>query len=179
RAHDHALARERDRRMLEHHDAIALHHQRDVAGFAGEALDDRMGQIVEAAGAWGGGERVELRQFGLKPAEVRAPPQLVRIARERECAGDSHRRAPAIERPLRLTRLGGARQRALSPFEVETGRHREVRCRRHPTEPSIWSWIRRFISTAYSIGSSFTIGSMKPDTIIPAASSLLIPRLWR
>ena len=40
-------------------------------------------------------------------------------------------------------------------------------------EPSIWSSIRRFISTAYSIGSSLTIGSMKPLTIsLPASSSV-------
>ena len=35
-----------------------------------------------------------------------------------------------------------------------------------PTEPSIWSWISRFISTAYSSGSSLVIGSTKPETII-------------
>ena len=50
---------------------------------------------------------------------------------------------------------------------------------RHPTEPSIWSWMSRFISTAYSMGSSLTIGSMTPETIMAAASSLSIPRLWR
>src|SRR4028118_2165119 len=38
-------------------------------------------------------------------------------------------------------------------------------------EPSICSSIRRFISTAYSIGSSLTIGSMKPLTIRLEASS--------
>src|SRR5262249_39648661 len=35
-----------------------------------------------------------------------------------------------------------------------------------PTDPSIWSWISLFISTAYSIGSSFTSGSMNPLTIM-------------
>ena len=45
-----------------------------------------------------------------------------------------------------------------------------------PTEPSIWSWISRFISTAYSSGSSFVIGSTKPETIIAVASASERPR---
>src|SRR5207237_10617003 len=45
-----------------------------------------------------------------------------------------------------------------------------------PTDPSICSWISRFISTAYSSGSSLTIGSMKPETIIAAASASESPR---
>src|SRR4029079_11981833 len=49
----------------------------------------------------------------------------------------------------------------------------------HPTEPSISSAISRFISTAYSIGSSFTIGSMNPLTIIVVASGVDRPRLCR
>ena len=48
-----------------------------------------------------------------------------------------------------------------------------------PTEPSIWSWIRRFISTAYSSGSSFVIGSTKPDTTIADASASDRPRDMR
>ena len=50
---------------------------------------------------------------------------------------------------------------------------------RYPMEPSIWSSIRRFISTAYSIGSSRVKGSMKPPTIMPDASSSERPRLIR
>src|SRR5690242_16861724 len=46
----------------------------------------------------------------------------------------------------------------------------------HPTEPSICNWISRFISTAYSSGSSFVIGSTKPETIIAAASASESPR---
>ena len=48
-----------------------------------------------------------------------------------------------------------------------------------PTLPSIWSWISRFISTAYSIGSSLISGSMKPLTIIVLASASDRPRLVR
>ncbi|MNN00693.1 hypothetical protein D3C81_1132930 [compost metagenome] len=36
----------------------------------------------------------------------------------------------------------------------------------YPMEPSISNLIKRFISTAYSIGSSFVNGSIKPITII-------------
>jgi len=49
----------------------------------------------------------------------------------------------------------------------------------YPTEPSICSSIRRFISTAYSMGSSRTSGSIKPLTIIVLASASLSPRLVR
>ena len=47
----------------------------------------------------------------------------------------------------------------------------------YPIEPSISNLIKRFISTAYSIGSSFVNGSMKPITIISVASCSEIPRL--
>src|SRR4051794_29572503 len=49
----------------------------------------------------------------------------------------------------------------------------------HPMEPSICNSMRRFISTAYSIGSSLVIGSMKPFTMSFEASSSGIPRDWR
>jgi len=48
-----------------------------------------------------------------------------------------------------------------------------------PTEPSICNWMSRFISTAYSSGSSFVIGSTKPDTIMALASPSERPRLIR
>ena len=53
--------------------------------------------------------------------------------------------------------------------------------RRQPTAPAsaILSSMRRFISTAYSIGSSLMIGSMNPATIIVVASSSVRPRLMR
>src|SRR5713226_8197985 len=49
----------------------------------------------------------------------------------------------------------------------------------YPTDPSICSWIKRFISTAYSSGSSLVIGSTKPETIIADASASDRPRLIR
>ena len=45
-----------------------------------------------------------------------------------------------------------------------------------PIEPTISSWMSRLSSTAYSIGSSLVTGSMKPLTIIAAASSSVKPR---
>ena len=48
-----------------------------------------------------------------------------------------------------------------------------------PTEPSIWSSIKRLHSTAYSIGSVRVIGSMKPFTTMPIACSSERPRLIR
>jgi hypothetical protein len=50
---------------------------------------------------------------------------------------------------------------------------------RYPTEPSIWSSTRRFSSTAYSMGNSRVIGSMKPFTIMAVASTSVSPRLIR
>ncbi len=49
----------------------------------------------------------------------------------------------------------------------------------YPTVPSIWSSMSRFISTAYSMGSSLTSGSMNPLTIMVLASASVSPRLVR
>ena len=49
----------------------------------------------------------------------------------------------------------------------------------HPIVPSSSILTKLFISTAYSSGSSFAIGSTKPRTIIARASSSSIPRLIR
>jgi len=48
-----------------------------------------------------------------------------------------------------------------------------------PTAPSMFSSMRRDSSTAYSIGSVFVIGSMKPFTIIAVACCSVRPRDWR
>ncbi len=52
-----------------------------------------------------------------------------------------------------------------------------VKIKGYPTVPSIWSWIKRFISTAYSMGSSLINGSMNPLTIMVLASGSVRPRL--
>ena len=51
--------------------------------------------------------------------------------------------------------------------------------RNQPTDPSIWSSTSLLSSSAYSIGSSRLIGSTKPRTIMPRASSSVSPRLIR
>src|SRR5690554_7346841 len=48
-----------------------------------------------------------------------------------------------------------------------------------PTDPSIWSSMRRFSSSAYSMGSSRAMGSMNPRTIMAMASNSSIPRDMR
>ena len=62
-------------------------------------------------------------------------------------------------------------------------RHRDaaeyIGCCHHPIAPSNSILTRLFISTAYSSGSSFAIGSTKPRTIIARASSSSMPRLIR
>src|SRR6185503_14229820 len=120
-------------------------------------------------------ERVQRVERLLERAEVGAAPELVVAARHVERAERRDGGASALERPCAFTRGLRARHRFLGPRVglCDGGLHGE---RGHPTEPSIWSWISRFISTAYSMGSSFTTGSMKPDTIIAPASSSGMPR---
>src|SRR4029453_18021138 len=64
----------------------------------------------------------------------------------------------------------------LRPLHVLPRHRHEVGPFNHPTEPSIWSWISRFISTAYSSGSSFVIGSTKPETTTADAPASDRPR---
>src|SRR5213075_2031821 len=149
---------------------VALHQQADAPGLAREPLDERRRQVVDVARGRRLDERVQRVERLLERAEIRAPPQLVVAAWQRQRAERGDRGATALERPCALARGLRARERRLGPRLRQRG-DRPRGDRAHPTEPSICSWIRRFISTAYSIGSSFTTGSMKPETIIAAASS--------
>lgn len=58
---------------------------------------------------------------------------------------------------------------------------RDIEPMSHPTAPAeaMLISISRFISTAYSMGSSLTIGSMNPATIIEVAWSSVSPRDMR
>ena len=100
--------------------------------------------------------RLLLELVGIEPAQVRVAPGLVAVGRNRQ-------RLIALERRRALAREPGRLRHRL----------------RHPTEPSICSWISRFSSTAYSSGSSLVIGSTNPETIIAEASSSDSPRLIR
>ena len=73
----------------------------------------------------------------------------------------------------------GDRPKAAAPGRRRRQDPEPGTCRDQPTEPSIWSSIRRLHSTAYSIGRVLVIGSMKPLTIMPIACSSDNPRLIR
>jgi hypothetical protein len=85
---------------------------------------------------------------------------------------------PAVARPGVPHEPKDTAVEVLRPLQITDGLRDEVDVLSldQPTEPSIWSWISRFISTAYSRGSSFVIGSTKPDTIIAEASASESPR---
>ena len=89
-------------------------------------------------------------------------------------------RPHALTDLLEAERVAVERRRAL---EIRDGHRDEVdpldESTDQPTLPSICSWISRFISTAYSSGSSFVIGSTNPETIIALASDSERPRLIR
>src|SRR5437667_640298 len=170
--------------LLEHHLAIELDNERRIRQPQAERTclgqhpwqlhrPPRLGHALKCRAR----EGVEDGQ--IQGAEIRPTPELVIGPGEwkRRC----HRRGSAaiLERPRGLAALSGVCQSLRRPIRQERSKLGLPFRRRHPTEPSICSWIRRFISTAYSIGSSFTIGSMKPETIIAAASSLPMPRLIR
>src|ERR1700730_1523396 len=106
--------------------------------------------------------QIETLEVGL------APVLLPLRVRQAHALVDAEGLEPPRAQPLRF---------AVKSAQLFDGRFRE----RHfyPTEPIISSWIRRFSSTAYSMGSSLVNGSMKPLTIIVSASALVIPRLCR
>ena len=91
--------------------------------------------------------------------------------------------APAIGGDLRQ----GGLIRGKVYAQVVPGRHRQtVHVHIHtmllpsqPMLPFISRWMRLFISTAYSSGSSLAMGSAKPPTISARASSSEMPRLIR
>src|SRR5262245_31207429 len=139
-------------------------------------------------------ERVAVERHAL-PLELRPPrgdvvdPQRDVRAVRRELAADP-RRVDQIEADVAGLDLGPpvVPGRAVHAQRVPVERLRALHVlhqdrhevgpldRAQPTDPSIWSWISRFISTAYSSGSSFVIGSTNPDTIIALASASESPR---
>src|SRR2546425_7462992 len=89
------------------------------------------------------------------------------------------RRFPSTSNLLRHeTRYARSANRALHAPRIDSSNSRGPRLH-YPTDPSISSAIRRLSSTAYSSGSSLTIGSTKPRAIMFIASSALTPRLIR
>jgi hypothetical protein len=107
-----------------------------------------------ALGRWGRGGRFE------SGVVVPAPPPPVprRSLPDRDGAG---------EHPVPRSTRGGAGG-GIVRVDGRNGRY--------PIAPSIWSSTKRFSSTAYSIGSSRVMGSMKPFTTMAVASASDIPR---
>ncbi len=87
------------------------------------------------------------------------------VTRGRRHRADARARRRRGDRPAQPERAGLTREPA-----QEAGQ---------PTEPSIWSSMRRDHSTAYSIGRVLVTGSMKPLTTMPMAWSSDSPRLIR
>src|SRR5207247_7302011 len=123
------------------------------------------GDVVDAQQRDGVSRRLELHSEALRLPDPEAgltDPELVPRTRVR-----SQAERLDVE-PVRSLRVSGR-----DPDRVDP------RDQTQPTEPSICSWISRFISTAYSSGTSFVIGSMNPDTTMAEASSSVRPRLIR
>ena len=104
-----------------------------------------------------------------------------RFLGEAECSRGSAREQDRERvKAMRSDRSAKATSQAVATFRPADVESANVRpSADYPTEPSICSSISRFISTAYSIGSSLTSGSMKPLTIIVLASASDRPRLVR
>src|SRR5437764_2124437 len=111
-------------------------------------------------------EMLELRvAVRVEAADVGASPLLVCLAWRSQLLEARECRLAPLAQPAR--------------FALELVQGFRSQCHSYPTEPSISSWMSRLSSTAYSSGSSFVNGSMKPLTIIVAASFSGMPRLIR
>ena len=148
-------------------------------------LTDRRAQVGQDDARLG---RVR-REVRLEQRNVEQQLGIARQGVERGAApllllAGGHRRQRGALPPSRAKRaqpVGFVQSVADAPDRIGVERRCGLRegHRAQPTAPSIWSWMRRFISTAYSIGSSLTIGSMNPLTIMAAASASDRPRLIR
>ena len=147
------------------HDATVAHDDQTgaLAGFGGDDASARCvlhpGGADLLRGEWAVPVQIEVTD----PA---VPPDLFGRGRPRHVGKLLCRALPPVCQPIRTAeRTGGARSEPGVPGQ--------------PTEPSMLSSMSRLSSTAYSIGSVFVIGSMKPFTIIATACCSLSPRLWR
>src|SRR5438477_8416927 len=127
--------------------------------------------------------RLDVRHPQRDRARVRPLERLADVLHLQEVEADVLAELILGEALLRVLDLRQAERlavEALRPFHVRDRHRDEVGALDdQPTDPSIWSWISRFISTAYSSGSSFVIGSTKPLTIIALASDSVSPRDMR
>src|SRR5262245_33978756 len=107
----------------------------------------------------------------LQTAQVRTPPLLFGPQWQRQLLALLPGGKTSVAHPHWFVLQGAESFDSLSVQRLYTYSHNtSSSTSAYPTEPSIWSSISRFISTAYSIGSSFTSGSINPLTIIVEAS---------
>ena len=174
--------------------AVVLDHQRaSTVNFCQVGIE-RPRQVASGGDGIEGFARTEGVILQLETGEPRAPPGFFVIGRPRRSFKDLPCGIPYLLQPVWLGEacaylLGCDRKRegveakgfrCHNMFSTEACPvYRFPSLPTYPILPSIWSWIRRFISTAYSMGSSFTSGSMNPPTIMLAASPSLMPRLVR
>ena len=174
-AHPHALGLEIGVERVVHHASVAHDHQpRPLAGLGRDRTTAGRGLVARLAHLLGG-NRVVVREVELTDAAV--APDLLGRGRPLDLGeafdgGGAARRQP----------LGAGETARCFGSEVVEHRHSVslrwwARC--YPTLPSMLSSISRESSTAYSIGSVLTIGSMNPLTIIAVACCSVRPRLIR
>jgi hypothetical protein len=147
---------------LPHRVAVWVRPALEVLALRPHRHRPRIGRSSQSLGATNSrdSKRHHHRPPGLLP--------LTKLTNEANCGG----RMKSVGRPPeRDDSEAGDRTRAARPSKR--------RANGQPTEPSICSSIRRLHSTAYSIGSIFVIGSMKPFTIRPIACSSESPRDMR
>ena len=114
-----------------------------------------------------------IEEFG-DAVQRRVPPLLLTGGRHRERV-----KVEAARRTVRARRHGRRHRVRVVRIRHGNGDFGFLCHRTQPTDPSICSSTKRFSSSAYSIGSSRLIGSTKPRTIMPIASSSFRPRLIR
>src|SRR5438105_854881 len=107
----------------------------------------------------------------LKTTQIRTPPLFFCPQRQRQFLALLPGGKTPVAHPCWFVLAGAEGLNGLSAQRLYAYSHNASSSTpAYPTEPSICSSIRRFISTAYSIGSSLTKGSMNPLTIIVDAS---------
>ena len=191
RTEHHALCGERGITLLVEHVPVERHEPagqggvgRRLAGLVEDRVcryDARGDRLSEEAGRSGCGRsrRPQAPGLGLEEPQVGPHPVFTTAVGQPEAGEGGKGGAAFVAHPGRH-RLGGDQVFEGVPVESRRrGGGSGGSGHRQPTDPSICSWMSLFISTAYSIGSSFTSGSMNPPTIIVLASASESPRLMR
>ena len=169
----HALGRERGIQVRQHHVGVVLDEKTSPLSHRAGRCEDVGRHVVQVLCP---SSRCVRREVQREVRQIRVAPLLRLLRRDGE-------RRELLERLLAQRRGEPGRFRQCGErMLVEGGGQRLGHVDlggRQPTEPSIWSSIRRLSSTAYSMGSSRVMGSMNPFTIMAVASTSDRPRLIR